>query len=471
LTGRIDNILTNSIILGEWEFIINDKTILMNRNKSLISFSDLNVNDLVEVKAYKQFDGSFLAVRIKFEDHSDSSMNNSGETELKAQIESINGSQITVRGITFNTDTNTVFLDNNRITTSFSALSVGMLVEIKGYRKSDGNYYASKIKIEDFFNSEIELKGKVEEIAETYIIVNSVKYLVTNTVVVLDHLNNPIEYSSLSVGQLVEIKGYNLNGVDLTAVRIKIEGNEDIELYGNISSINTTYFELNGLVINVDDLTAFLNHRNESISYSDFQVGYFVEVKYVVNSDGSAKALRVKIEDQPGFLKVAGSIGSINSSSIQVEFSDFQITTSTIFIDKNFTVISANSLNFGDAVNVWVDATDASNRILLQVQSSNTSPTSVNEEREIVNQFTLNQNYPNPFNPSTMISFSLQNNQFVTLKIYNAIGQEVKTLISENMSAGLHNVSFNATDLTSGVYFYRLESGNSVSVKKMLLMK
>jgi pectin methylesterase-like acyl-CoA thioesterase/lysophospholipase L1-like esterase len=86
--------------------------------------------------------------------------------------------------------------------------------------------------------------------------------------------------------------------------------------------------------------------------------------------------------------------------------------------------------------------------------------------------FTLSQNYPNPFNPTTMIQFTLESDGLTTLKIYNVLGKEVATLVNGNLRAGvLHQVTFNATKLASGLYFYRLQTGKNVQVKKLLLLK
>jgi len=86
-------------------------------------------------------------------------------------------------------------------------------------------------------------------------------------------------------------------------------------------------------------------------------------------------------------------------------------------------------------------------------------------------EFALNQNFPNPFNPSTRISFRLDNAGFTTLTIYNMLGQKMATLIAGKLPAGHHEIDFDAADLSNGVYFYRLESGNNVSIKKMVVMK
>ncbi|MEP0861671.1 MAG: T9SS type A sorting domain-containing protein [Ignavibacterium sp.] len=97
--------------------------------------------------------------------------------------------------------------------------------------------------------------------------------------------------------------------------------------------------------------------------------------------------------------------------------------------------------------------------------------TAVEDETIAVDKYSLEQNYPNPFNPSTTISFSIPANQFVSLKLYNLIGQEIKTLINENLEKGEHTVQLNAEGLSSGIYLYKLESNNNSLVRKMTLLK
>jgi hypothetical protein len=93
-------------------------------------------------------------------------------------------------------------------------------------------------------------------------------------------------------------------------------------------------------------------------------------------------------------------------------------------------------------------------------------------EIELPQKYSLSQNYPNPFNPSTKINYSLPVEENVTLKIFNVLGQEVKTLISNEMvSAGRHTVTFNASSLPSGIYIYRLQAGDYSISKKMILLK
>jgi hypothetical protein len=85
--------------------------------------------------------------------------------------------------------------------------------------------------------------------------------------------------------------------------------------------------------------------------------------------------------------------------------------------------------------------------------------------------FSLKQNYPNPFNPTTTIEFDLPKASNVSLKIYNSLGKEVETLLSENMIAGNYKVSFDASKLSSGIYFYTLSTGSFRQTKTMSLVK
>ncbi len=97
--------------------------------------------------------------------------------------------------------------------------------------------------------------------------------------------------------------------------------------------------------------------------------------------------------------------------------------------------------------------------------------TGVKNEKNHEFTFSLNQNFPNPFNPNTEIKYSIPSRSFVTLKVYNILGNEVKTLVNENKDAGEYSINFNANNLPSGVYFYRISAGNYTSLKKMILLK
>ncbi len=97
--------------------------------------------------------------------------------------------------------------------------------------------------------------------------------------------------------------------------------------------------------------------------------------------------------------------------------------------------------------------------------------TAVKEENASPKTFSLEQNYPNPFNPSTKIVYSIPRASNVTLKVFNVLGQQVKTLVNQTQSQGTYTLTFNASSLPSGIYFYSIEAGDYTQVKKMILLK
>jgi len=99
------------------------------------------------------------------------------------------------------------------------------------------------------------------------------------------------------------------------------------------------------------------------------------------------------------------------------------------------------------------------------------NPVSVDDENLVADKFELMQNYPNPFNPSTSIQYVISNREFVTLKIYNILGDEVVTLVNEDKEQGVYDITFDATGLSSGMYLYKLHAGSFVETKKMILLR
>lgn len=116
---------------------------------------------------------------------------------------------------------------------------------------------------------------------------------------------------------------------------------------------------------------------------------------------------------------------------------------------------------------------DYSNNSILNIDVSLTpnSTTGINGKAAVISGYELKQNYPNPFNPSTIISYQIPQNSFVTLKVYNILGNEVATLVNEQQTAGIYNFNFRANNLASGVYIYKLTAGSFTSVRKLTLLK
>jgi len=97
--------------------------------------------------------------------------------------------------------------------------------------------------------------------------------------------------------------------------------------------------------------------------------------------------------------------------------------------------------------------------------------TDVKTDNLVINKFELSQNYPNPFNPTTVISYSIPKSSHVLVKVYDVLGREVETLVSKNQEVGSYKVTFDASSLSSGIYFYKMSAGEYTSIKKMMLIK
>ncbi len=148
-------------------------------------------------------------------------------------------------------------------------------------------------------------------------------------------------------------------------------------------------------------------------------------------------------------------------------------TTSTSFLDNDFEI----DPRYGDHVDYWIQAKISSSqesREGNQVQVSGESFIqwkSTNDFSLNNTNYKLSQNYPNPFNPNTILSYQLKENCFVNLTVYNSIGESVIQLVNQQQDQGNHSIEFNAANLPSGIYYYKLQTDKYSDVKKMILLR
>lgn len=133
-------------------------------------------------------------------------------------------------------------------------------------------------------------------------------------------------------------------------------------------------------------------------------------------------------------------------------------------INPNASVISYYAFAIADnqteLIAVMNEATNKYNTVL-----------SVDKISELPTGYSLDQNYPNPFNPSTRIQFSINNTESVSLKVFDVLGNEVATLVNEELTPGIYQYDFDASNLSSGVYYYKLQAGSFTETKKMILVR
>ena len=154
----------------------------------------------------------------------------------------------------------------------------------------------------------------------------------------------------------------------------------------------------------------------------------------------------------------------------------------TFSISLNETKKLSSTINYNTAWNsgslkVIVYVQERSTKKVLQSASipySSFMITDISSEANLPNEFSLEQNYPNPFNPTTTIKYTLPNiiqSMNVNVKVYNVLGKTVKTLVNEQQSSGTYRITFDASSLSNGVYYYQLTAGNFTQTRKMIVLK
>ena len=204
-------------------------------------------------------------------------------------------------------------------------------------------------------------------------------------------------------------------------------------------------------------------------SFNSFADKYYAQIKkdtsWQYDSDDSYKEY-IKIYDMD-FLKIL-------NRRVQ-ETRSFHATSHFFWTSYYIT-----ALNFGIVkikllleTGIYEDTTIATIKgaLINGIPYGDTIITSVNIQNSLYNFYKLSQNYPNPFNPSTKIEYSIPRASFVILKVYDILGREVATLVNEEKNVGNYEINFNNRNLSSGIYFYKLQAGDYSSVKKMILIK
>jgi len=157
-------------------------------------------------------------------------------------------------------------------------------------------------------------------------------------------------------------------------------------------------------------------------------------------------------------------------NNITVTATETYNATNSITAGPNFTITGSGNVTFGaptvNLIGEFVIVSGGQFQIL-------DKPTAIEtmDDPPIPTEFIVQQNYPNPFNPSTIIQYQLPRQSFVTLKVYNALGQVMDILVNEKKNAGYHQVQFNAQHLSSGVYIYSIQAGNFKQMRKMILIR
>jgi len=182
------------------------------------------------------------------------------------------------------------------------------------------------------------------------------------------------------------------------------------------------------------------------------------------------------------YLKNLGSTVQIKNPSVKIICNDPWVTSISGITETAPTILPGQVVLCFGTTSIFYDSTlfpgyfnlkfeISSSGNLYWIDSIKTIVTGIGKDELLPKQYYISQNYPNPFNSTSIIKYSIPKSSQVTLKIFNVLGSEIETLVNEEKSIGTYEINWNAVNLPSGVYFYRLQAGDFVQTRKMILLK
>jgi hypothetical protein len=241
---------------------------------------------------------------------------------------------------------------------------------------------------------------------------------------------------------------------------------------------NSVHHILNLYDMGVDELNNVIVTGNNSHTNSDIQIQKFSSVgdelwfeEYNSQADDIPNALAIDIENN---IYITGeSVDSVwntyvlrfsESGNLKWIYNTDEIAYERLFLHT--IIIEDSSLFIGGGLS---DTPTKSNIFVMKLDQK--LSTGLYDDYLIFSKYELKQNFPNPFNPKTKINYKVSELNFVTLKVYDVLGNEIATLVNEEKPIGSYEVEFDAIELPSGIYFYRLQAGSFIETKKMVVLR
>ncbi len=311
IVGPIDSLGNDFIVVNNYMVYTDTNTVILNADYQPITLHDLQTGQIVKIKGFVQNDGSVLAERIKVRDLW------MAYFKLEGTIESVETNTITVEGMTFAIDSATVILDADGNPVTTDNLSAGQEVHIKAQKLQDGTYLALRIKIEKEDGARLEISGAIQFVTMDSITVNDMRFYVNAKTEIYDLQDHLITIDSLSVGQIVEIKGCILNDGTYFAKKIEIEEDPNMmNLSSALQGKSSVSIFVGGNEYHLSSNTVVLDSNYNEISIDDLSLGSDVTVWALTSDNGDLEAVQVQTNATSGVTAVENR----NASSIVQSF-------------------------------------------------------------------------------------------------------------------------------------------------------
>jgi hypothetical protein len=478
LTGQINGRTDTSLTVTGFVFRVNAATAVFDENRIATQFSRLFFGQLVEIHGDRRFDGSLLATEIFLED-----LLPQNEIELRGAIARITGNVVRVTDLDFTVSGATIILDLNGAPAVLAQLAAGMIVEIRG-RSVAGVWQAVKIKIENEIDHTVVMIGTIDSVAANTFFALRRSVQKTDRTILRGLNNEAISFSSLRVNDVVEVLVKQLSDSSFRALRIKrVPANpRDLEIRGKIMLRGATAITVAAVTFAVDATTLILNAANQPIPPADLRSGLIAVVKGSRQINGVFVANQIQLQDQR---EITGVVSEIPSGSVKLNNLSQAIRTPSFFVDEQNLPVNATDIAFRQQVRILANAVSGEWEILLLQILLRPAPTTVVEQAAMTlvpKEFALYQNFPNPFasrgqhHSNTIIRFTLPESVEFSLTIYNSLGQKVRTIVNGRLPAGIYERSWDGRNnagvrVASGIYFYRLQAGERLEQRQLLLIR
>lgn len=473
IRGEITALGDRTVTVGRTEFHVNEETEIHGEGGADLSFEDLAVGQHAVAHLAKGDDGSLIALRIKVKRPFERD-----DVEITGKIQAVSASEITIREHTFAITERTEIIGAHGSEIAAEDLSVGMVAKVEGKITDGGALVASEIKVRTRLHHEGRFAGLVTAVRDDMLVVNDVEFNVT-----LDTIFNGVDaLEDILIGTRVKLWYRSLADGSRLALRVQVstDATIDAEVRGAIESIDGDAIVVAGVDVTTTAATSITDEEGDAATFADLEVGQTVEVEGLASGDGIL-ATKIKIEDE---IVVAGAIRDQTENTLQLAGVTFTIEGHTLIIGRSNALLTLDDLETGAYVEIIATGGAAAGKngsglvaervLVLDGAALSTS----SGDSGVPVSFRLEQNYPNPFNPATNITFDLDASAagHVSLTVYNALGQEVATLVEGVLSEGSYTFQWNGRHdagqaAASGIYLYRLRTGNQTATRSMILTK
>ncbi len=352
ITGSVQVKTDSSITVSNIEFLVTSSTKITSSMNSNLPFDSLKVGSFVKIEAESKTGGTPVASEIRL-------MTAKINLELNGKITALTTNSLTVKGTEVFVDSNTIIFTQFHAALSFVDLKVGDSVLVKATQSIGGQLTAVAIIIKTKDSrKEIELEGKIEAKTSNSIKVRDVEFLVDSSTIILSHNKGILFFSDLKVGDDVSVRGFMRQDSTYLALYIRVENEEyerkELEVEGTISAIASNSITVNMITFKVDSSTVIYAHEGIILTLSDLKIGDRVEVKAVLQSDATYKAIRIKLENEESKkeIEVEGLIEIVNTDNIFVGGLKIFVNTQTKIYNQNKQLLSFSDLKVGTYIKI-----------------------------------------------------------------------------------------------------------------------